>query len=90
MLVVVVVVFQAKSKRIKFSVIKCLEYFIEIAKFFFFSFSFFKSRPPYQVGKKGKGCARLVCQKREFAARSSSCEVSSVKFIKDPKFKHEI
>ena len=31
-------------------------------------------------------CQRLVCQKREFAARSSSYEVS----FKDLKFKHEI
>ena len=34
-------------------------------------------------------CQRLVCQKREVAARLSSCEVSNVKF-KDLKFKHEI
>ena len=31
-------------------------------------------------------CQRLVCQKREFAARWSSCEVSRC----DSKFKHEI
>ena len=38
---------------------------------------FFKSRPPFQVEKKGGGgCQRFVCQKREFAARSPSCEVS--------------
>ena len=32
---------------------------------------FFKSRPPYQVGKKKRKwmCQRLVCRKREFAAR---------------------
>ena len=36
-------------------------------------------------------CQRLVCQKREFAARSSSYEVSRcVSLIKDPKFKYEI
>ena len=34
-------------------------------------------------------CQRLMCQKREFAARSSSCEVLDEKF-KDPKIKHEI
>ena len=31
--------------------------------------------------KKGNGSARLVCQKREFAVRSSSCEVSDVNFV---------
>ena len=39
---------------------------------------FIKSRPTYQAEKKVY--QRLVCQMREFAARSSSCEVSSMKF----------
>ena len=51
---------------------------------FIFFVLFFKSRPPYQVDKK----KRRVCQKREFAARLSSCEFS-MKF-QDPNFKHEI
>ena len=42
---------------------------------------FFKQEPT--AGEKK--CQRLVCQKRQFAARSSSWS----KF-KDPKFKHEI
>ena len=37
----------------------------------------FKSRPTYLVEKNNEVgvCQRLVCQKREFAVRSSSCEV---------------
>ena len=37
----------------------------------------FQERPPYQVEKKKEmGATEVVCQKRGFAARSSSCEVS--------------
>ena len=39
----------------------------------FFLFLFFKNRPPYYVEKE----RRLVCQKREFAARQSSCAVTN-------------
>ena len=54
-------------------------------------YSFYMNRPPYQVGKKRWVCQRLVCEKREFAARLSSCEVSRyVKFTDPTKFKHEI
>ena len=47
----------------------------DVAVFVVVLFCFFQARPPYHVEKK-RVCQRLVCQKREFAARSSSCEVS--------------
>ena len=52
------------------------------------SFSF-QAGSPYQVENKRKWvCQNLVCQRREFAARSSS-KFQDVKF-QDLKFKHEI
>ena len=63
------------------TVLALLASVVECSSFFCL---FFKSQPPYQVEKKGGG--RLMCQKREFAARWSSCEVK----FKDSKFKHEI
>ena len=43
----------------------------------FFLSLFIKSRPTYQVEKINEVgvCQRLVCQKREFTVRSSSCEI---------------
>ena len=43
----------------------------------YFFVCLFKSRPTYQVQIKNEVgvCQRLVCQKREFAVRSHSCEV---------------
>ena len=51
-----------------------VSFFIYIIQSFFLLFSRLTAIPSKK--KRKIVCLKLVCQKREFAARSSSCEVS--------------
>ena len=62
----------------------CRFLFVCFALFCFVIYLFIKSQPTYHKKFNEVGvCQRMVCQKREFAVRLSSCEDN------DPKLKNE-
>ena len=75
--------------RLSSTVKKANSFILVLSEHLVFCCYFSRARLPYQVEKKKWVIQRLMCQKREFATRSSFCEVTNVTF-KDPKCKHEI